>query len=264
MQLSIVIPVLNESASIAARLQSLRNLLTPIGSPYDTHQDHIPQDHAQQDNTQPPFSYEIILVDGGSVDGTCELAQPYVDILVEASKGRANQMNAGAKQANGRYILFLHIDTQLPSLSLTNTLGMEDKSLINNTFPFLISSSKTPRWGFYSVRLSGGHRLFRLIEAMMNLRSRITHIATGDQCLFVQKALFDQLGGFAAIPLMEDVELSKRLRQQSPPYMVKSQVVTSSRRWEEKGIIKTVGLMWLLRGLYVLGVPPATLVKRYY
>ena len=191
------------------------------------------------------YNVEIILADGGSHDDTVSLASPYVDHIVMSEKGRARQMNAGANVASGEYVLFLHCDTVLPS------------------YPFVFLSQRCV-WGFYSVRLSGRHWLLRVIERMMTLRSSITRVATGDQCLFINRLHFAQMNGFADIPLMEDVEISKKLRRHSPPYIVSTPVVTSSRRWEQYGIFKTVVTMWYLRALYFLGVSPTILVKKYY
>jgi rSAM/selenodomain-associated transferase 2 len=219
-QLSIIIPVLNEAKTIVANLHALQKATSSV-------------------------SAEIIVVDGGSDDGTADLSRPYVDKVISAPKGRASQMNAGAKQAVGDVLLFLHGDTLLP----------DDDSLV------LLPSSD---WGFFRIRLSGGHIAFRMIEHMINIRSQLTRVATGDQCLFVKKKRFTQLNGFATIPLMEDVELCKRLRVNTKPMVISSPVISSSRRWEEKGIVRTVMLMWYLRALYFLGVSPSVLLKKYY
>ncbi len=154
-------------------------------------------------------------------------------------------MNAGEAVAKGQWLLFLHVDTRLP----------------DDPFPFLCATNP---WGFYAVKLSGKQRCFRIIEWMITWRSRLTGVATGDQCLFVQRALFEQLQGFADIHLMEDVELSKRLRKKRQPLCIRNPVNTSSRRWERHGIIRTVLLMWYLRLLYVCGVLPHHLVRQYY
>jgi rSAM/selenodomain-associated transferase 2 len=190
-------------------------------------------------------SVEVILADGGSTDKTVALAKPYVDQIVTCSRGRGRQMNAGAAAASGHYLLFLHCDTQLPQ----------------SPFSFL---ERQPLWGFYAVRLSGEQWLFRIIERMMTLRSSLTAVATGDQGLFVQRSFFTEQGGFADMPLMEDVEISKRLRRHERCWAVPTPVVTSSRRWEQNGLIKTVFTMWYLRALYFLGVSPSLLAKQYY
>ncbi|MDG1772854.1 MAG: TIGR04283 family arsenosugar biosynthesis glycosyltransferase [Oceanicoccus sp.] len=192
---------------------------------------------------------EIIIADGGSDDHTAEQAAPWVDQLVVTEKGRARQMNAGADLAQGRWLLFLHADTLLTA----------------NFSSFLISLASTEKqWGFFSLSLTGRHIFFRVIETAINLRSRLTSIGTGDQCLFVKKALFLQLGRFPEIALMEDVSLCKTLRQHSSPWVCIDKVLTSSRRWEQHGILKTVGLMWRLRLAYFLGASPDRLVKIYY
>jgi rSAM/selenodomain-associated transferase 2 len=219
-QLSIIIPVLNESAAISQNLEYLRTITQSITA-------------------------ELIVVDGGSTDNTVALSEVSADKVIQAEKGRAIQMNTGAQQASGQYLLFLHADTQLPKKG----------------FSFL---SEAKDWGFYPVRLSGPSWIYRIIGTLINLRSTWTKVATGDQCLFIEKGLFDRLGGFANIPLMEDVDMSKRLRQQGSPYIASCSVETSSRKWEQEGVIKTILLMWYLRFLYFIGVSPSYLVKKYY
>lgn len=190
---------------------------------------------------------EIIVVDGGSSDESLRLAHETADHVITSSKGRAAQMNAGAAVAEGQCILFLHIDTQLPQ-SLLQSLDVVNKD----------------DWGFFSLRLSGKHLAFRIIERCINLRSRLTSVATGDQCIFISKQLFKKSGGYKLIPLMEDVELSKRLRKIKTPIVINDKVITSSRRWEEHGICKTVILMWRLRWAFYRGSDPHTLAERYY
>ncbi|MBX2807194.1 MAG: TIGR04283 family arsenosugar biosynthesis glycosyltransferase [Cellvibrionaceae bacterium] len=191
---------------------------------------------------------EIIIVDGGSTDNTVSLAKPYADrLLTTHSRGRAAQMNTGAQCASAEILLFMHIDTVLPAC-----------------VECLLQAVKPWQWGFFRVRLSGCRWPLRIIEYMMNLRSGISRVATGDQCLFMGKDLFEQQHGFAAIPLMEDVEISKRLRAYAKPMMIRQPVITSSRRWEECGIWRTTLLMWRLRWDYFCGVDPQALVTRYY
>lgn len=222
MSLSIILPVLNESLSIAKHLDLLRQRVGDQG--------------------------EIIVVDGGSDDNTVALATPFANaVIVAKQKSRAVQMNEGAAIAQGELLLFLHSDTRLPEKVLS-----------------LLPSDPSDQWGFFTVALSGRPWPFRLIETMINLRSRATAVATGDQCLFIRRDCFRQLKGFAAIPLMEDVELCKRLRQQFSPRVITTPVVTSSRRWEKRGIISTVLLMWRLRLAYFLGVAPQRLAKHYH
>lgn len=225
MRLSIIIPVLNEEATIArvlGRLQPLRE----------------------------DSRCEIILVDGGSSDATLAIAKPLVDQLLQAQAGRALQMNRGAQSAQGEWLLFLHADTQLP----------------DNFYHLMFSQLEeaSSGWGRFDLRLSGRHWLFRLIERMINLRSRISGIATGDQAIFVRAEQFRAIGGFAVIPLMEDVDFSRRIKRLGSPVCIKTPAVTSSRRWEQQGILATVWLMWKLRFLYFLGVSPERLVEEYY
>jgi rSAM/selenodomain-associated transferase 2 len=191
---------------------------------------------------------ELIVVDGGSRDDTVAIALPLCDQLLVGERGRARQMNLGGQVASLPYIFFLHADC-CPGA----TAAAIDAQLASH-----------PLWGFCRVRLSGGRFGFRVIEWFMNQRSSLTSVATGDQMMFVQRAVFEQTGGFDDIALMEDVAYSKRLRRLSPPVIIADPVVTSSRRWEEGGLIKTVLRMWLLRLGYFLGVAPGTLWRYYY
>ena len=219
--ISIVIPVLDEAATLAAFLQHLQ--------------------------TWRPLA-ELILVDGGSTDASVAIATPLVDRVLQPGRGRAGQMNAGAALAEGQYLLFLHCDTRL-SMSAGE---------------FVAELADAPGWGFCRVALSGGDWRLRIVEAAMNLRSQLSHVATGDQCLFVERSLWAQTGGFADIPLMEDIEICKRLRRIRRPHIIAARVTTSSRRWEQRGVFSTVLLMWRLRLAFWLGVPAARLVKKYY
>ena len=224
MRCAIIIPVLNEAEGIATFLAHLQKFR-----------------HA---------GHEIILVDGGSVDDTLELARSSVDQLVETSAGRAQQMNAGANVTKADVLVFLHADTFLPTTTMpdsTQALGMTRKV-----------------WGRFAVRLSGRQRLFRLIEWMMNSRSCITGIATGDQAMFIKRDVFELSGGFDEIPLMEDVAMSKKLKIYSRPVCLRTRVCTSSRRWEQHGIMRTIFLMWSLRLRFWMGTSPDVLVRRYY
>ncbi len=221
--LSVVIPVWNEQEA----LQSCLSPLQPMRS----------------------RGCEVILSDGGSFDKSLDRAAGLADRILQASKGRARQMNAGAELARGRVLLFLHADTVLP--------GRAD---------WLISQGLKetgPCWGRFDVRLSGRSLLFRVIEQLMNCRSRWTGIATGDQALFVQRSVFLQSGGFADIPIMEDIEMSRRLKSYGPPLCLRERVVTSSRRWEERGVLRTICLMWSLRAAYFFGVSPERLARWY-
>lgn len=190
---------------------------------------------------------EIIVIDGGSTDASIAIAEPLADKLIHGSRGRARQMNLGAQQASGDTLLFLHADTTLPE-SLQSTLN----AILDHT------------WGRFNVRLNHPHWMYKIIAKMMNWRSCITGIATGDQAIFVQRQLFQQLGGFADIPLMEDVELSRRLRKLSKPLCLHQPVLVSTRYWQKHGMISSMIKMWILRGAYFFGVPPHRLLKIYY
>ncbi len=190
---------------------------------------------------------EIIVVDGGSRDATVALARPLADRLLQVSPGRAAQLNAGAAVARGRQLWFVHADTELP--------GPVDE--------YLRAVNQGGQWGFFRLRLSGRRPAFRLIERCICWRSRATGVVTGDQGLFVRRALFERLGGYADLPLMEDVELTKRLRRMASPTFVPLALQSSSRRWEVNGLVRTVLLMWRLRLRYFLGADPAELARDY-
>ena len=191
---------------------------------------------------------EVIISDDHSTDNTLDIVSQYDVKIINSASGRAKQMNAGAAVALGDTLLFLHADTILPTM-LPNTLP--------NMLPTIY------QWGFFKVRLSGQHWMFRVIETMINLRSSLTSVATGDQCIFVARDLFVKLKGYKDIPLMEDVELSKRLKLLSKPHVINQAVTTLSRRWESNGIVLTIILMWRIRFLYFMGVSPKTLAKSY-
>ncbi len=194
--------------------------------------------------------HELILVDGGSTDNSLAQVQTWVDELVVVSEcGRARQMNAGARQARGDVLLFLHADTQLPDNA---DKLIRDSLQVGNV------------WGRFNVRLSGKLWPLRIIEKFMNWRSCFTGIVTGDQGMFVLRDAFEYLGGFADIPLMEDIELSQRLKKISSPCCLQVPVITSSRRWEREGILRTVILMWGLRLGWFFGVSAQRLHKIYY
>jgi rSAM/selenodomain-associated transferase 2 len=193
--------------------------------------------------------HEIIVVDGGSADNTLELAQPFADRAILASTGRARQMNAGAHVATRDVLLFLHADSLLPAgaeVAIATALG------------------GGYRWGRFDVSLGGRARILKLVAAMMNLRSRMTGIATGDQGIFVDKTLFAGVDGFPDIPLMEDVALCKVLKRNAGrPACLRLRIVTSGRRWERRGPWRTIVTMWRLRLAYALGADPAALARRY-
>lgn len=222
--ISIIIPVLDEAEALSRYLPAL-----------------------QQWQSQ---GHEVIVVDGGSRDDSVAVAAEYADRIVHAPAGRANQMNAGARLAYGDLLLFLHIDTQLPEA------GME--------YLQQISASQGVGWGRFDIKLTGRSLAFRVIERAINWRSWASGIATGDQGIFVDRRLFMALGGYQSIPLMEDVELSQRLRKVCRPLCIPHKAVTSSRRWETHGIIKTTVLMWWLRWRYFVGASPKVLHRRYY
>ncbi len=190
--------------------------------------------------------HEVILVDGGSTDATPVMAAPWVDRVLRAPAGRARQMNAGAEIAGGQVLWFLHADSCIPADA--------DAYVLAGT---------TPAWGRFDVRLSGNRLLLRCVARLMNLRSRVTGIATGDQGLFVARDLFARIGGYADLPLMEDIDLSKRLKHIQRPVFVRQVLTTSSRRWEARGVVRTIVLMWSLRLAWFLGVPAARLARYY-
>lgn len=223
MKISIIIPSLNEEAHILSTLKPLQAMRQR--------------------------GHQVILCDASSTDKTQQLAQPRVDKIISTEAGRSKQMNAGAKQAQYDILWFVHADTLVPEDADTLILSR------------LQSASKV--WGRFNVQLSGHSWMFRIIERMMNLRSCLSGIATGDQGIFVQKSVFEQLGCYPDIPLMEDISLSKKLKNISRPACIDSALITSSRRWEQHGILRTVLLMWYLRLAYFLGVPSEKLAQRY-
>lgn len=222
--LSVVIPVLNESSLIEACLARLAPLRQR--------------------------GAEILVADGGSRDGTPALAEPLCDRVVHCPKGRAVQMNAGADHANGDVLLFLHADSALPEHA--------DGLILDGL------SAEGRHWGRFDVRLSGTHSMLRVVEYLMNLRSRLTGIATGDQALFVTRPAFAAAGGFPEIALMEDIAISTQLKRIGRPLCLRACVTSSSRRWERDGILRTIAQMWQLRLRYFLGADPADLAKSYY
>lgn len=222
-RISVVIPTLDERGGIGATLAALQPL--------------------RRDG------HEIVVVDGGSADGTLEAVGGLADQAIRSPRGRANQQNAGAAAAHGDIFLFLHADTRLPH-------GAD--ALV------LDALSRSGRgWGRFDVRLSGRHPLLRIVERMISWRSRLTGIATGDQAIFVRRESFTRVGGFPTLPLMEDVALSRALKGLGPPVCLRACVTTSSRRWETHGLVRTILLMWRLRLAYYLGADPHRLAERY-
>ncbi|RVT49607.1 TIGR04283 family arsenosugar biosynthesis glycosyltransferase [Rubrivivax albus] len=220
--LSIVIPTLDEAAGIDAALRALQPLRQR--------------------------GVELVVVDGGSLDGTPARAVPWVDQLVMAPRGRAAQMNAGAASARGPVLLFLHADTRLPVDALAQVLQA-------------VSSGAC--WGRFDVRIAGRPWMLRIVAAAMNRRSRWTGIATGDQAIFVTREAFEQVGGFPRQPLMEDVEICRRLKRRAAPACLTARVVTSGRRWEQRGVWSTIFLMWRLRWRYWRGDSATALAEAY-
>jgi len=222
MKLSIIMPVLDEAAAIETALLGLASFRRR--------------------------GVEVIVADGGSHDGTTDLARRLADKVIAAPRGRASQMNAGAAPARGEVLLFLHADTRLPENADSQVLGG------------LSRSGRT--WGRFDVRIDGGG-LLRLVSLAMNWRSRLTGIATGDQAIFVTRAAFEAAGGFPSIALMEDVALSARLKRIGRPLALRARVTTSPRRWRKHGTLRTMLLMWLLRLRFFFGADPAKLARAY-
>jgi rSAM/selenodomain-associated transferase 2 len=221
--LSIIIPVLDEAVTIAAALEALGSL------------------HAR--------GAEIIVVDGGSTDETVALAAPHADRVIASTRGRAMQMNAGAATARGEVLMFLHADTRLP--------GDADRLIVEG----LAWSGRS--WGRFDVAIEGDHPLLPIIAASMNARSRLTGIATGDQAMFMTRDAFAAAGGFPEIALMEDIAFARRLKRISPPLCLRARAMTSGRRWEARGVLRTIFLMWRLRLAYFFGASPDELARRY-
>ena len=190
---------------------------------------------------------EIIVADGGSHDGTARLAEPLADRIITVRRGRGAAMNAGAALGTGDALLFLHADTALPD-------GADR----------LIDAALSRRaWGRFDLRIAGSRPLFAVIARMINWRSRLTGIATGDQAIFVSRKAFEAVGGFPDLPLMEDIAISRRLKRLCRPSCIATPAVTSGRRWERNGVLSTILLMWRLRLSYYLGVEPAVLAELY-
>ncbi len=191
---------------------------------------------------------ELVVVDGGSTDSTWALACTLADQVRLAPRGRAAQMNAGAKDCHADVLLFLHADTRLPDHA--------DRLIAQ-------ALNAGQPWGRFDVCIDSPHPMLRVVERLMNLRSRLTGIATGDQAMFVRRDVFGGLGGFSDLPLMEDIELSKRLLKTGPPACIHVPAVTSARRWQQHGVWRTILLMWRLRLAYFLGTDPHVLALRY-
>ena len=223
MKISIIVPALNEAQGIAAALAALASLRNR--------------------------GHEVIVVDGGSSDKTAALSLGAADRVVAAARGRASQMNAGAALAQDEVLLFLHADTRLPENA--------DARILQG----LAASGRA--WGRFDVRIEGKSRLLPVIAFFMNLRSRATGIATGDQAIFVRREAFERSGRFPPLELMEDIALSRLLARVSRPLCLADKAVTSGRRWERHGVLRTVFLMWWLRLAFFFGVAPASLARFY-
>jgi rSAM/selenodomain-associated transferase 2 len=221
MNISVVLPVLNEEQSIRGTLQSLIRL-TP---------------------------YEIIVVDGGSRDRTLEICKEFAVDVMHAERGRARQMNVGARRASGEVLLFLHADTRLPQSALNDiAAALSDSRYLG---------------GRFDVELEGAHWMLKIVGTLINWRSRATKVATGDQALFVRREVFDRMGGFPDIPLMEDIAFCRALKRIGGVACLRSRVITSARRWERDGVWRTIFKMWSLKVCYLAGVSPMRL-KRFY
>jgi len=220
--ISIIIPAKNEAATISATLAALSSW--------------------QQQG------HEVIVVDGGSSDDTVVIAKQQANQVLHSEPGRAQQMNAGAAQAKGQLLVFLHADTLLPNdaLKLLNKLSHQPMT-----------------WGRFDVELVGQSKWLPVVATMMNIRSRLTGIATGDQALFFSRDLFETLAGFADQPLMEDIEICRRAKAYAKPICCRSRVKTSGRRWDSFGVWSTISLMWRLRWRYWRGDAPEHLAKEY-
>ncbi len=221
MRLSVIIPVLNEADGIAPMLLRLA---------------YMREDGA-----------ELIVVDGGSDDGTAALAHSHAGLVLASAPGRAVQMHAGALAASGDALLFLHADTLLPARA---------GELIEQAL-------RGHAWGRFDVALDGAHPIYRVIAALMNLRSRLSSIATGDQAIFMRRDFYFEAGGFPPLALMEDIAFCKRARRLARPACLRERVITSARRWEKNGVWRTILLMWRLRLAYFLGADPEALALRY-
>lgn len=193
--------------------------------------------------------HEVLVVDGGSLDGTLDQVYHLVDHATTSQMGRAYQQNEGAARSSGDILWFLHADSQVSEQCVSAILDA--------------CAETGTDWGWFSVRLSGSSLVFRIIEWCMNQRAKISQIATGDQGLFVRRETFDRIGGFPEIALMEDIALCKQLKAHGEPVCLNAKLVTSSRRWEQRGILRTVVLMWGLRLAYFAGANPELLHRVY-
>ncbi len=214
--------MLNEASAIASTLAALRR-----GAP----------------------DAEIVVVDGGSIDASVAQARPLCDALIVASRGRARQMNAGARESHGDAIAFVHADTIVPpTFAADIASALSDSAVVGGRFDVKLDDAALP---------------YRIIGAMISLRSRLSRTGTGDQAIFVRRAVFDRLGGFPELELCEDLEFSRRMKRAGRVACLRARVTTSARRWNRDGVVRTVVRMWLIRAMYLLGVPPARLKRMY-
>lgn len=223
-ELSIIVPMRNEASRLPVLLEQLSAL-------------------------QKDPDVEVLLVDGGSTDASVQLAQTAGLEVLPSDPSRARQMNAGAAYSQGELLLFLHADSHLP-----------------NDLPELLLApmARSKRcWGRFDVTIVGRSKLLPVIALFMNWRSRLTGIATGDQGIFIRRPVFERLGGFPEQPLMEDIEISRRLLKHSRPLCLGARLTTSGQRWDERGALRTIWLMWQLRWAYWRGASPTQLSERY-
>ncbi|MDH4462810.1 MAG: TIGR04283 family arsenosugar biosynthesis glycosyltransferase [Acidovorax sp.] len=224
--LSVIVPMLNEAAALPVLCAQLAALAAQ--------------------------GVEVILVDGGSIDGSADMAEQMAKrmgfAVVRSARGRAVQMNAGAARARGDVLLFLHADTRLPAAAPALLTALDAQAVA---------------WGRFDVTIEGRPAMLKVVAVLMNWRSRITGIATGDQAIFMTRQAFDAVGGFPVQPLMEDIEITSRLRGLARPLCLTERVTTSGRRWEQRGVWRTIVLMWRLRWAYWRGVPASDIAKAY-
>jgi rSAM/selenodomain-associated transferase 2 len=220
--LSVIVPMLNEAATIAITLQAIRRGAREA---------------------------EIVVVDGGSIDASVAIARPLCEVLIGASRGRALQMNAGARASHGDALVFVHADTIVPATFAADIASaLSDPSVVGGRFDVKLDANALP---------------YRIIGTMISLRSRISRTGTGDQAIFVRRDVFDRLGGFPEFDLCEDLEFSRRLKRVGRVACLRAHVTTSARRWSRDGVARTVIRMWLIRAMYLIGVPPARLKRMY-
>jgi rSAM/selenodomain-associated transferase 2 len=222
LKLSVIVPMLNEAGAIGATLAAIR-----VGAP----------------------DAEIVVVDGGSADGSVEIARPRCEVVIIGERGRAQQMNAGAARSSGDVMVFVHADTIVPkSFARDIETALADPSVVG---------------GRFDIRLDDDHPLCVLIGSLISIRSRLSRTATGDQAIFVRRTIFDALGGFRDLPICEDLDFARRLKRAGRVACLRTKVITSARRWRRGGILRTSIRMWTIRLLYLAGVSPVRLSRLY-